>query len=80
VTSRSIRGGEDFVKVAAGAICGLMGPNGAGKTTLFDCISRLYDPGGGSMVFDGRPLASLIRHELASLGIARDCFKRPAPN
>ena len=31
------------------------------------------------MVFDGRPLASLVRHELASLGIARDCFKRPAP-
>jgi ABC-type branched-subunit amino acid transport system ATPase component len=51
---------------------------GAGKTTLFDCISRLYDPGAGSMVFDGRPLASFIRHELASLGIARDCFKRPA--
>jgi len=30
------------------------------------------------MVFDGRPLASFGRHELASLGIARDCFKRPA--
>jgi branched-chain amino acid transport system ATP-binding protein len=57
----------------------LIGPNGAGKTTLFDCISRLYDPGARSMVFDGRPLASLVRHELASLGIARDCFKRPAP-
>lgn len=51
---------------------------GAGKTTLFDCISRLYDPGAGSIVFDGRPLASFVRHELASLGIARDCFKRPA--
>jgi branched-chain amino acid transport system ATP-binding protein len=57
--------------VARGAICGLIGPNGAGKTTLFNCISRLYDPGAGSIVFDGRPLLSCSRHELASLGIAR---------
>ena len=58
-------------EVARGAICGLIGPNGAGKTTLFNCISRLYDPGAGSIEFDGRPLASCARHELASLGIAR---------
>ena len=47
----------------------------AGKRTLFNCISRLY--GAGSMVFDGRSLASFVRY-LASLGIAQDCFKRPA--
>jgi branched-chain amino acid transport system ATP-binding protein len=58
-------------EVAQGAICGLIGPNGAGKTTLFNCISRLYDPGAGSILFDGRPLASFKRHELVSLGIAR---------
>src|ERR1700733_9886126 len=58
-------------EVARGAICGLIGPNGAGKTTLFNCISRLYDPGAGEIMFDGRPLASCARHELASLGIAR---------
>ena len=58
-------------EVAHGAICGLIGPNGAGKTTLFNCISRLYDPGAGSILFDGRPLASFKRHELVSLGIAR---------
>jgi branched-chain amino acid transport system ATP-binding protein len=57
--------------VAAGAICGLIGPNGAGKTTLFNCISRLYDPHAGSIRFDGRPLASFARHEIATLGIAR---------
>jgi len=49
----------------------VLGSNGAGKTTLFNCISRLYDPGAGSILFDGRPLASFARHELASLGIAR---------
>jgi branched-chain amino acid transport system ATP-binding protein len=57
--------------VVNGAICGLIGPNGAGKTTLFNCISRLYDPDAGSLMFDGRPLLSCARHELASLGIAR---------
>ena len=36
-------------EVPRGAICGLIGPNGAGKTTLFNCISRLYDPGAGSI-------------------------------
>ncbi len=57
--------------VAHGAICGLIGPNGAGKTTLFNCISRLYDPCAGSIVFDGSPLAGVSRHEIAALGIAR---------
>ena len=58
-------------EVARGAICGLIGPNGAGKTTLFNCISRLYEPSAGSILFDGRPLLSCARHELASLGVAR---------
>jgi|HubBroStandDraft_3_1064219.scaffolds.fasta_scaffold4268459_1 hypothetical protein len=30
------------------------------------------------MVFDGRALASLVRHEFVSLGIALDCFTQPA--
>ena len=57
--------------VPRGAICGLIGPNGAGKTTLFNCISRLYDPDAGSIVFDGLPLLSCAKHELALLGVAR---------
>jgi branched-chain amino acid transport system ATP-binding protein len=57
--------------VARGAICGLIGPNGAGKTTLFNCISRLYDPHAGRIVFEGRPLQSVARHEMATLGVAR---------
>ena len=57
--------------VARGAICGLIGPNGAGKTTLFNCISRLYDPHAGMILFDNRPLMSFSRHEMAALGVAR---------
>ena len=39
--------------VGRGEICGLIGPNGAGKTTLFNCLSRLYTPNAGEIVFRG---------------------------
>ena len=40
--------------IERGQICGLIGPNGAGKTTLFNVISRIYDPTGGSITFEGK--------------------------
>jgi branched-chain amino acid transport system ATP-binding protein len=57
--------------VDAGQICALIGPNGAGKTTLFNCVSRLYHPGSGSIDFDGHDLLSTPAHRIARLGIAR---------
>jgi branched-chain amino acid transport system ATP-binding protein len=57
--------------VAKGQICGLIGPNGAGKTTLFNCLSRLYRVDRGSILFEGRPLLAVARHEIANIGIAR---------
>ena len=36
------------------AILGLIGPNGAGKTTLFNCLSRLYIPNAGDILYEGR--------------------------
>jgi len=57
--------------VGAGQICGIIGPNGAGKTTLFNCLSRLYDANGGSIMFKGRPIGGLPRHRMAALGIGR---------
>jgi branched-chain amino acid transport system ATP-binding protein len=57
--------------VNAGQICGLIGPNGAGKTTLFNCLSRLYQPCAGSILFEGRPLLAAQKHEIAPLGIGR---------
>jgi branched-chain amino acid transport system ATP-binding protein len=57
--------------VLRGQICGLIGPNGAGKTTLFNCLSRLYQFGGGSIEFEGRLLAKTPIHQIASLGIGR---------
>ena len=58
-------------EVPGGRICGLIGPNGAGKTTLFNCISRLYTPVSGRIVFDGDDLLARRPHEISALGIAR---------
>ncbi|MDQ4117832.1 MAG: ABC transporter ATP-binding protein [Actinomycetota bacterium] len=57
--------------VDEGQICGLIGPNGAGKTTLFNCISRIYQPSGGTIEFDGRSLLTVPPHRISALGISR---------
>ena len=55
----------------AGQILGLIGPNGAGKTTLFNCLSRLYTPDRGDILFEGRSLLDRPPHRIAEIGIAR---------
>jgi branched-chain amino acid transport system ATP-binding protein len=57
--------------VEARQIVGLIGPNGAGKTTLFNCLSRLYTPIAGAIVFEGTPLLPLGPDRIAGLGIGR---------
>jgi branched-chain amino acid transport system ATP-binding protein len=57
--------------VGRGQICGLIGPNGAGKTTLFNCLSRLYTPEAGVILFQGHPLLATPPHRIAALGIGR---------
>ncbi len=57
--------------VRAGTILGLIGPNGAGKTTLFNCLSRLYTPNEGEILFEGQSLLKLPVHRIAELGIGR---------
>jgi ABC-type branched-subunit amino acid transport system ATPase component len=52
-------------------IYGVIGPNGAGKTTLFNLITRVLDPTGGEILFDGTPITSLPAHAIARLGIGR---------
>lgn len=53
------------------AIMGLIGPNGAGKTTLFNCLSRLYTPSSGEILFAGRSILAEPKWRMAELGIAR---------
>jgi branched-chain amino acid transport system ATP-binding protein len=57
--------------LAEGQILGLIGPNGAGKTTLFNCLTRLYTPGGGDILFEGSSILDRSAHQIAGLGIAR---------
>jgi branched-chain amino acid transport system ATP-binding protein len=52
-------------------ICGLIGPNGAGKTTLFNVVSRIYQPTGGVLLFDGQDLLSHRADTISRLGIMR---------
>ncbi|MDA8134407.1 MAG: ABC transporter ATP-binding protein [Desulfobacteraceae bacterium] len=54
-----------------GEIFSVIGPNGAGKTTLFNCISGLYQPGRGDIVFKGNSITRKKPDVIARLGIAR---------
>jgi branched-chain amino acid transport system ATP-binding protein len=57
--------------VPEGGIVGLIGPNGAGKTTMFNCVTRIYTPGSGDVLLDGRSLLRAAPHQVAGLGLAR---------
>jgi len=50
---------------------GIIGPNGAGKTTLLNCISGVYRPTSGRVIFDGNKIDGLPAHKTAGRGIAR---------
>jgi len=54
-----------------GQIMGVIGPNGAGKTTVFNCITRVYTPDHGSIIFEKRSLRRLAAHEVIGAGVAR---------
>jgi len=58
-------------EVAEGHISGLIGPNGAGKTTCFNCITRLYQPDSGRVLFAGDDVLRHSAHELAGKRIVR---------
>ena len=63
--------------VAQGDIHAIIGPNGAGKTSLLNCISGLYRPQVGEIVFHSgqeRGDRNLVRTKpgaIARLGVAR---------
>jgi len=57
--------------IKEGEILGLIGPNGAGKTTLFNCVSRLYTPNRGDILFEGQSMLGRPPHRIAQIGIGR---------
>ena len=54
-----------------GEIFALIGPNGAGKSTVFNCISGIYKPTRGQVIFEGEDITNLKPHRIARKGIAR---------
>ena len=64
--------------INAGEIVGLVGTNGSGKTTLFNCISKVFEPKSGEIIFLGDDLAGVRRDDASRLGIGRT-FQIPRP-
>jgi branched-chain amino acid transport system ATP-binding protein len=66
--------------VPAHALVAVIGPNGAGKTTLLRTVSGLLHPTGGTLTFEGRPLAGSSRHGIVRKGLVH-CpeGRRPFP-
>jgi branched-chain amino acid transport system ATP-binding protein len=59
------------LEVHGGDFFAIIGPNGAGKTSVFNCISGIYTPTQGHILFGGRDITHLKPHLRATLGIAR---------
>jgi len=57
--------------VREGEIFAIIGPNGAGKTSIFNCISGLYSPDRGRILFKGKEINRLSPFKRARLGLAR---------
>jgi ABC-type branched-subunit amino acid transport system ATPase component len=58
----------DFT-VHEGEIVALLGTNGAGKSTLLNAISGLVEPGGGTILFEGRDVTALPANKTVAEGI-----------
>jgi branched-chain amino acid transport system ATP-binding protein len=58
-------------RVPRKAIVSLIGPNGAGKTTFFNCLTGLYRPTTGRVIFDGKDITAKRADLVTRAGIAR---------
>ena len=59
------------LKVEKGKITSLIGPNGAGKTTMFNCISGVYKPNEGEILYNGKHIEGKPCYQICSGGISR---------
>ena len=49
----------------------IVGPNGAGKTALLNCISGVYRPSTGQILFNGQDLTRVPVHKIARARVGR---------
>jgi branched-chain amino acid transport system ATP-binding protein len=66
------------IGVDEGEALGIVGPNGAGKTTWFNLITGAVHADGGKVIFQGKDITGLSRHERCRQGIGRT-FQIPRP-
>ncbi len=59
------------MRVERERIVSIIGPNGAGKTTFFNCITGIYKPTAGSVIFHDREITGMAPHDITAMGIAR---------
>ena len=57
--------------VEQSTIHAIIGPNGAGKTSMLNCISGVYRPQEGHIVYDGQDISALSPYARTGLGLAR---------
>jgi branched-chain amino acid transport system ATP-binding protein len=56
--------------VNAGEIVTLIGANGAGKSTTLKAVSRLVNPVGGKIFYEGQDISRLSPDQMVKLGVA----------
>ena len=59
------------LRVERERIVSVIGPNGAGKTTFFNCITGIYQPTAGNIIYHDRDVTGMSPHDITALGVAR---------
>jgi branched-chain amino acid transport system ATP-binding protein len=59
------------VRVESERIVSVIGPNGAGKTTFFNCVTGIYRPTKGTVIFHDRDVTTMAPHDITALGVSR---------
>jgi branched-chain amino acid transport system ATP-binding protein len=66
------------IRVDHGEALGIVGPNGAGKTTWFNLVTGAVHADAGKVIFEGKDITHLSRHQRCRQGIGRT-FQIPKP-
>jgi ABC-2 type transport system ATP-binding protein len=64
------------IRIPKGKIFGMLGPNGAGKTTLIRIITQIFEPDGGEVLFDGKPISSDQIYDIGYMPEERGLYKK----